>query len=183
MNSLIDLWEFASKLKTEPRKGWTRKLGLQRTESVADHSFALSLLCMFEAQRRSYNIEQTLKLAIIHDIEEAVTGDLTPEDKKTKGKHIFEHERNSARDKLLHYIPRGNQQEYRELWSELDEGKTKEARLVHELDKIEMALQAKAYSRKEIKPDKLHEFFESAKKAVKDPELRKLLSEISPEQR
>ena len=179
MDSLISLWEIAAKLKTELRKGWIKNLRLQRTESVADHSFALSLICLFEGQRRGYDTDKMLKLAVLHDLEEAVTGDLTPEDKNTKGEAVVGQEKVSAREQLLSLVPRENQQRYRELWSELDADKTKEARLVHELDKLEMALQARAYSKNGIEARKLGEFYNSAKNAIRDPYLRLILNEIS----
>ena len=179
MNPLISFWEFANKLKTEPRKGWAKKLGLQRPESVADHSFALALICLFEGQRRGYNAAKMIKLAILHDFEEAITGDLTPEEKKAKGKQAVESQRNSAREQLLKHLPTKDKRAYEELWSELDANKTKEARLVHELDKLEMALQANSYSKNGVEINKLQEFHESAKRAIGDPQLRKLLREIS----
>ena len=178
MDPLIRFWGFAARLKAEPRKGWLNKLQLQRTESVAEHSYALSLICLFEGQRRGYNIEKMLKLAILHDLEEAVTGDLAPEDKKTKGEAAVKHERISAREQLLSCITMESRQDYRDLWSELDQDKGREARLVHELDKLEMALQANAYSRSGIEAKKLREFYESAKSTIKEPDLRLVLNEI-----
>ena len=180
MDPLIDFWEKVARLKTEPRKGWVKRLRLQRTESVADHSFALSLICLFEGQRRGYDIDKMLRLAVLHDLEEALTGDLTPEEKQMKGESLVRQEKNSAREQLLLPVPKENQHSYRELWSELDEIKTNEARLVHELDRLEMALQANAYSRNGIESTKLREFYESAKEAIQDPKLRNLLNEIAP---
>ena len=180
LNSLIGFWEFASKLKTESRKGWAKKLGLQRPESVADHSFALALICLFEGQRRGYDVDKMIKLAVLHDLEEAITGDLTPEEKKVKGRLAIESQKKSAREQLLRSLPAKDQRVYKELWSELDKSKTREARLVHELDKLEMALQANAYSKSGIEVNKLQEFHKSAKNAIKDPQLRKLMREISP---
>src|SRR6266571_2500484 len=88
LDQLVQFWEFAARLKAEPRRGWLKKLRLQRTESVADHSFALSLLCLFEGERRSYNVERLLKLALLHDLEEAITGDLTPQDKESSSENL-----------------------------------------------------------------------------------------------
>jgi putative hydrolases of HD superfamily len=179
LESLVSFWEIAAKLKSELRKGWLAKLRLQRPESVADHSFALALICLFEGQRRGYDVEKMLKLAILHDVEEAITGDLTPEDKRSKGKLAVESQRLSARKQLIGHLPRESQRIYEELWSELDEDHTKESRLVHELDKLEMALQANAYSKSGAEPGKLQEFYESAKNEIKDPHLRSILNEIS----
>ncbi len=179
LDPLVQFWEFAARLKSEPRRGWLKKLRLQRNESVADHSFALSLLCLFEGERRGYNVERLLKLALLHDLEEAITGDLTPQDKESRGENIVRTQKISAREQLLSHFPRENQRAYRELWSELENERSKEAQLVHELDKLEMALQANEYARGGIEAAKLKEFYESSMAAIKDPKLKRLLDEIS----
>jgi len=179
LDQLVQFWEFAARLKSEPRRGWLKKLRLQRSESVADHSFALSLLCLFEGERRGYNVERLLKLALLHDLEEAITGDLTPQDKESRGENIVRTQKISAREQLLSHFPRENQRAYRELWSELENERSKEAQLVHELDKLEMALQANAYAKGGIESTKLKEFYESSVGAIKDPKLKRLLDEIS----
>ena len=76
---MIEFWLYSSRLKEVERKGW-KKLGLKRVESVADHSFALALISLFEAERRKYDPGVVMKLALIHDLEEAITGNLTPAD-------------------------------------------------------------------------------------------------------
>ncbi len=179
LDQLVQFWEFAARLKAEPRRGWLKKLRLQRTESVADHSFALSLLCLFEGERRSYNVERLLKLALLHDLEEAITGDLTPEDKEARGENIARAQKISAREQLISYLPVENQRAYRELWSELENERSREAQLVHELDKLEMALQANEYAKGGIEATKLKEFYESSRTAIRDPKLRRILDEIS----
>ena len=180
LDQLIRFWEFAARLKAEPRRGWLKKLRLQRTESVADHSFALSLLCLFEGERRGYNVERLLKLALLHDFEESITGDLTPQDKESRGENVVRAQKISAREQLLSYLPKENQHAYRELWSELENERSKEAQLVHELDKLEMALQANEYARGGTEATRLKEFFESSRAAIQDPKLKQLLDEISP---
>src|SRR6267143_2587919 len=179
LDPLVQFWEFAARLKSEARRGWLKKLRLQRTESVADHSFALSLLCLFEGERRGYNVERLLKLALLHDLEEAITGDLTPQDKELRGEDVVRTQKISAREQLLSYFPQENQRAYRDLWSELENEKSKEAQLVHELDKLEMALQANEYARGGVEATKLKEFYESSMAAIKDPKLKRLLDEIS----
>ena len=124
-------------------------------------------------------MERLLKLALLHDLEEAITGDLTPQDKESKGENIVKAQKISARQQLLSYFPKENQRAYRELWSELENEKSKEAQLVHELDKLEMALQANEYAKGGIEAMKLKEFFESARAAIQDPKLQQLLDEIS----
>ncbi len=174
----MQFWEFAAKLKGELRRGWLKKLRLQRNESVADHSFALSILCLFEGERRGYNVERLLKFALLHDLEEAITGDLTPQDKESKGEDAVRTQKIAAREQLVSYFPHESQRAYRELWSELEDERSKEGQLVHELDKFEMALQANEYAKGGIEATKLREFYESAMTAIKDPKLSRLLNEI-----
>jgi putative hydrolase of HD superfamily len=178
LDELVQFWEFAAKLKAEPRRGWLKKLRLQRNESVADHSFALSILCLFEGERRGYNLERLLKLALLHDLEEAITGDLTPQDKESMGEKDVRTRKIAAREQLLSYFPRENRRVYRELWSELENERSREAQLVHELDKLEMALQANEYAKGGLEATKLKEFYESARAAIKDPRLKRVLDEI-----
>ena len=178
LDQLVQFWEFAAKLKAEPRRGWVKKLRLQRNESVADHSFAVAILCLFEGERRGYSVERLLKLALLHDLEEAITGDLTPQDKESRGEHAVRTQKIAARERLLSYFPHENQRTYRELWSELEDERSKEAKLVHELDKLEMALQANEYAKGGVEATRLREFFESAMAAIRDPELKRLLDEI-----
>src|SRR2546428_11702018 len=84
--SLEDFWQLLERLKLEPRRGWKEKLRLSHVESVADHSYGVAMLCLFQAwSRGGYDLERLLKLALIHDLDEAITGDLTPEDKRRLG--------------------------------------------------------------------------------------------------
>ena len=124
-------------------------------------------------------MERLLKLALLHDLEEAITGDLTPQDKESRGENVVKTQKISAREQLLSYFPQENQRAYRDLWSELENEKSKEAQLVHELDKLEMALQANEYARGGIEATKLKEFYESSMAVIKDPKLKRLLDEIS----
>ncbi len=124
-------------------------------------------------------MERLLKLALLHDLEEAITGDLTPQDKESRGENVVKTQKISAREQLLSYFPQENQRAYRDLWSELENKKSKESQLVHELDKLEMVLQANEYARGGIEATKLKEFYESSMAVIKDPKLKRLLDEIS----
>jgi len=174
---LVEFWHYAAGLKLEERRGW-KKLGLKHVESVADHSLALALLAMLESERRSYDVGMALKLALIHDLEEAITGDLTPQDKKSRGGERVRKERQRAIRKLIRSLPAKNRTSYRRMWSDLQRSRTKEARLVHELDKLEMALQAHAYA-KTVGNGRIKDFYRSAARGIRDPALRRLLKSVT----
>src|SRR4051794_23892433 len=98
--ALLELAQFASKLKSVPRTGWLdRGVPPLHVESVADHSLGVALLAWGCAlQRRAEGVaidpERVLMIAILHDLVEAETGDLPPYDQASIPD---EHEREDRR--------------------------------------------------------------------------------------
>ncbi len=176
MDPLYKFWKYAVALKREPRKGWQKSVE-ERVESVADHSFAVALLALYEGERRGYDMETILKLALIHDLEEAIIGDLTPRDKVHRGASRVQRDREKAIRELLSKLPAKSRPTYLRLWIDLRERRSKEARLVHQLDKVEMAFQAKEYG-KRTGEGEMQDFYDSAGKETNDPVLKKALASI-----
>lgn len=141
---------------------------------MADHSFAVALLGLVEAEKRGYNTEQTLKLALIHDLEEAITGDLTPLEKEKLGPSRVMRKKRDAMQQIIDVMPFETRRELRRLWTELYLNQTREARLVHELDKLEMALQAHEYAKKGLRSNFV-DFYKLAGQEIKDARLRRTL--------
>ena len=81
-------------------------------------------------------------------------------------------------------LPGGNivasqlQTQYSILWEEYKSNNSKEAKIVHQLDKLEMALQAKIYSKEGYSKEKLNSFFNSARNEINDPKLLELFTKI-----
>ncbi len=144
---------------------------------MADHSFAVALLALYEGERRGLDLEKLLKLALIHDLEEAIIGDLTPRDKAYRGTSRVQRDRERAIRELLSKLPAKSRPAYFELWIDLRERRSKEARLVHQLDKVEMAFQAKEYG-KRTGQRKMRDFYDSANRETSDPILKKALASI-----
>ena len=163
-------------LKREPRKGWKKRVR-GRVESVADHSFGVALVALYDGERRGLDLEKILKLALIHDLEEAIIGDLTPNDKAKRGPSKVQADRERAIRKLLSKLPVKSRPAYLRLWIDLRERRSKEARLVHQLDKLEMAFQAKEYG-KLTGQRKMRAFYESAGGEISDPLLKKAFESI-----
>ena len=176
LDSLVRFWQYASELKSEPRKGWQKRV-VERVESVADHSYAVALLALYEGERRGYDLERILKLALIHDLEEAVMGDFTPQDKARRGSTNLKRDREIAIRELLSKLPSKSRASYRKLWTDLREKRSREARLVHQLDKVEMAFQAHKYG-KRTGQGKMRDFYESATNETYDPKLKRALATI-----
>ena len=147
-------------------------------ESVADHSFAVALLALYEGERRGYDVERILKLALIHDLEEAIIGDLTPQDKARRGLSRVQRDQEAAIRKLLSKLPANSRQSYLKLWTDLRRNQSKEARLVHQLDKVELAFQANKYG-KRVGQKKMRDFYETANRETNDPTLKSALASIA----
>ena len=155
----------AYRLKTLARAGWLR-VGIDNPESVADHSWGLSLLAVYLCPP-DLNRTRVLELCTIHDLPEVIVGDITPHDNISKReKHRLE---SLAAQNLL-------PPPLLDLWKEYQEGTTPESQFVHSLDKLEMAIQAKIYAPQA----NTEEFIQSAKKSL-TPQLQDILLHILKE--
>ena len=71
------------------------------------------------------------------------------------------------------------QKKFKALWKEADEGQTREAQLLKQLDKFEMLLQASEYEiEKNYKKPVFDVFLEYNKPFITQPVLKQLLEEI-----
>ena len=123
MEGLLEFWRLAADLKREKRRGWVQRFNLSRVESVADHSYAVAMLSLYEGEKRGYDVGKLLKLALIHDLEEAVTGDLTPRDKRAKGLRSVRQTRRYAINRVLNKLPLEVKEDYTILWTDLKRGR------------------------------------------------------------
>jgi len=81
--------------------------------------------------------------------------------------------------KILSSLPENIKRHYETIWTEFQNFESQESKFVHEIDKLEMALQAKIYSKEIDSPEKITPFINYAKKGIKDPNILKLFYEIS----
>ena len=114
-------------------------------------------------------------MALLHDLAESLIGDLTPEQIDKESKKKLE---NNAFRKIIKNLPEQIKSKYLEIWLEYQEKVSPEAKLIHQIDKLEMALQAKIYQKNGYDKEKLGSFFESAKKEIDDPQLKELFIQI-----
>src|SRR5207245_10106823 len=103
-----------------------------------------------------------------HDLAEAIKGDLTTQDKARLGPTRVEKDRETAIRELLSKLPSKSRASYLKLWTDLKERRSKEARLVHQLDKVEMAFQAHKYG-KRTEQKKMRDFYETSTQGTKYP--------------
>ena len=160
-------------LKNVPRQGWKEKLGVNNPESVADHSYSTAVMSMILSDLQGLNSEKIIKMALLHDLAESIIGDITPD-------HITKNEKNSKENlvmkQILKNLPSKITKQYFEIWAEYQKNSSQEAILIHDIDKLEMAFQAKFYQDKGIPKEKLQTFFNTANEEIKNKNLRNILS-------
>lgn len=172
---LIEAYFELHHLKQLFRQGWLRAgIPRERCESVAEHSYFVALLCLFLADSHfpEADAAKLVRMALVHDAGEARVGDITPHDGVLpEEKHARERR---AVEEMLGRLPRGA--EYVALWDEYERGASLEARLVRQVDRLEMGLQACVYELQGA--GDLSQFFASAEKALDAPALKSVLAEL-----
>jgi putative hydrolase of HD superfamily len=161
------------KLKSLLRQGWLKKgIKEELCESVADHSFGTAVLALFLCPPQ-LNKQKTVEMALLHETGEAITGDITPHD------GISEKEKNQLETEAVKKIFSNldDSDYWLNLWLDFEEGRTDEGRFVKQLDKLEMAFQAKLYNK--LTKNDMSDFYSSANKLIKDSKLQELLEEIA----
>ncbi|CAE5958535.1 unnamed protein product [Arabidopsis arenosa] len=79
VSSSIDFLTLCHRLKTTKRKGWINQ-GINGPESIADHMYRMALMALIAGDLTGVDRERCIKMAIVHDIAEAIVGDITPSD-------------------------------------------------------------------------------------------------------
>jgi putative hydrolase of HD superfamily len=152
---LANFFTFVMELKVIKRAGWITKVEVKNPESVADHTYAMSTMVMVFSDILGMQTERALKMAILHDLGESIIGDYEPNEISSNEKRIRETE---AIDRILYNLPEEISKEYASIWKEYLENKTDTSQLVHSLDRIEMAFQAKTYESQGYPSSTLQQF-------------------------
>ncbi|MDN3718755.1 HD domain-containing protein [Roseibium salinum] len=137
LTGILEFLQAAEQLKDTIRSGSTRK---GRPESTAEHSWRLALLVLLlERDLRGVDFPKLLKLCLVHDLGEAISGDIPAPDQKP-GDDRQERERRDFQT-LCAPLPRDLAESLTALWDEYAQAQTVEARFAKALDKTETILQ------------------------------------------
>jgi putative hydrolase of HD superfamily len=122
-------------LKRTPRTGWQFLAGAER-ESVADHSFRVAMIAMVLSRLEDGGVDadRTLRMALVHDLPEARTGDLNYMNQK----YVHADEEAAAAD-LTRGLPFAD--ELDSLLAEYRAEETTESIIAHDADQLELLLQ------------------------------------------
>lgn len=129
--ALIDFLKVMERLKDAPRHCWTTG---GRRESVAEHSWRVALMAMLVADEfPGLDIDKVIRMCLVHDIGEAITGDI-PTFLKTDADRAVEGREVAA---LIGGLPEPWPQTLGALFAEMDAQQTPEAKLYKALDRME----------------------------------------------
>lgn len=147
--TVLPFMHLLEKLKTTRRAGWLNE-GLSNTESIADHMYRMAVLTML-CTDESLDKSRMMALALVHDLAEAIVGDITPRDNVPK----LEKQRleQAAMEHICTVtIPVGHagaRRDVMSLFEEYEARSTPEARFVKDLDTYELMVQVTEYEVRE----------------------------------
>jgi putative hydrolase of HD superfamily len=172
---ILDFFKTAVNLKNISRQGWINKLSLKHPESVSDHSYSMAIMGMVISDLENYNSEKILKMILLHDLAESKIGDYTPNQISKENKIKIE---NNAYDEIINTLPDAIKLQYAQIWEEYQKQESPESKIVHQIDKLEMALQAKMYQKEGASKEAIESFFKSAENEITHPKLKELFNQI-----
>ena len=172
---LEDFFKNILDLKNIQRKGWINKLGIKNPESVADHSYSMTLMSMIISELHGLNTNKIVRMASLHDLAESKVGDFTPDEISKSRKLELE---NNAMNEILSHLPNELTKDYQEIWNEFLLCKSEEAIFVHEMDKLEMVFQAKKYLDEGFSKENIQPFIDSANNEITNKDLKEIISKL-----
>lgn len=160
-NPMIEFLTHANKLKTvfrhswieiSPTRNWSsaateehaKALTAYRRESTADHSWRITLMALLWADQLdvAINKDRAMKIALVHDIAEALAGDIPVHHQSVEAKSKHHEAESQAMETMIGVLtPDIASNEIYQYWLEYEEQKTPEARFVKAIDKLEAFIQ------------------------------------------
>jgi putative hydrolase of HD superfamily len=153
------------RLKRLDRTGWVLRGLAPGAESVASHTFGVAVVAMLMADEMmargvEVNVEHVLRLALLHDLAEARTGDMPRTMAKYYGTEARHRAERAAFDDVVGGLSVHLKEEYSRLHADYEERASLEARLVKAADIVDLLAQALAFERAGAR--ELDEFWEGA---------------------
>lgn len=132
---LLQILSAAEKLKCNTRHCSTSS---GRQESVAEHSWRVSLMAMLTASAfPEADMDKVIRMCLIHDLGEAFTGDIPSFDKTGADSKTEE----MVLRRWVQTFPSPEREEWLALYEEMEAQQTQEARIYKALDKLEAVVQ------------------------------------------
>ena len=165
------------KLKTTPRTGWLNE-NVNNPESIADHMYRMSLITMF-CSDTTMDKTHAMKIALVHDLAEAIVGDITPLDNIPKEKKS-KMELDAMVEICERILPPTMQMvgaDIMKLFLEYENKSSAEARFVKDVDKYELVLQTFEYEKAGKTQGRLDHFAASSQQ-ITSPEVKGWVEDV-----
>lgn len=175
----LQFFKEVGKSKRLLRSGWIRE-GIKDPESVAEHSFRVGVLIMVLADKfdPTLNRDRLIKMALLHDLGKPTAGDVIAERGQLidiKKRDLEERKEREGIGKIFSKINQSG--EYVLILNEMMDGKTPEAKIFWQLDKLETVIQALEYENEQEK--NLEEFFLNfALYHARDPLIKEIFKDV-----
>lgn len=174
LKEVIEFCKIVGKLKKVERTGWVTAIGIENPESVAEHTYMTAVTAMLIGDLKKLDTEKMIRMALLHDLAEVLTGDWDQFAKKKLGMDLLNKKEKSAIEMIIKELPENLRPEYSKIWDELIKQKTEEAKLVMETDKLELMFQTLEYEKEGVDRKKLERFWKYAEDRIIDKDLKKI---------
>lgn len=161
MGKVESFFENYIRIENVLREGWVRrKIPISRIESVSEHTLQVCILASsyaHELNLADLDMGKLFEMCLIHDLGEAVIGDIPVIDPAHNSKREIEEK---GVIEMLSVLPLKLQSYYMKLWLEFENKETKEAVLAYQCDKLSAVLKAKHYETETGREGLFREFYE-----------------------
>lgn len=172
---ILNLFYELAQLKNLYRQGWVKNgVPESECETVAEHSFNVAFLSYIVAEEYfpQMDSQRAMMLGLFHEVGEIYIGDITPTDGITKEEKMKIEAK--AVHKVLEKLPKS--EKYIKIWEEYEHQTSKEAKLVKQMDRLEMCMQAELFNKKGF--GSFDDFFKRAKEIITDKQLIEIFDNI-----
>lgn len=177
-NKILNFFENIFVLKNLYRQGWVKYWNVDenKCESVGDHIFSMSVMSYIFAKeyRPDLDADKVLRIAMFHDLPEAIMGDIPAMDNYPKEKK--QELENEALKTLFAGLK--NEEHFKNLCTEYVDNKSEEVKFVKQIDKIEFLIQSFFYQNHGIGKMDFERFEKYANEWIIDKEVKDILEEI-----
>jgi putative hydrolases of HD superfamily len=136
---ILEFLGLSERLKRELRHSW---LSDGRHESVAEHTWQMALVALLAYRHLEHPVDigRVLKIILVHDLVEALAGDI-PYFEVGERKELKAERERAAIEEIRIRVAGDTGQEIFELWHEFEAHATAEARFATALDNLEVQIQ------------------------------------------
>ncbi|MBD3191862.1 MAG: HD domain-containing protein [Candidatus Heimdallarchaeota archaeon] len=193
MSEILSFIFEAMRLKRLPRSGWIFSgVAMSEVESVADHSFFVTMITLIIAlaeqqkqeQEQTINLEKALIMALLHDLAEGVSQDIDRRVKEFAPKSYQEFKKEldeNATKEILQKLPTILTEQLSTYYDEYRKQETIEAKIVAEADRLETLIQLVNYTRLGYPKTlfrKFYEFLRQEQKSYKIPLIKDIAKQL-----